>query len=58
MLGGMFSESGFSWLQDAKGDVVSDSSPAASWAGGGRLGRKKEWRRVGRKVAMETGFNE
>lgn len=58
LLGGMFSESGFSWLQDSKGDVVSDPIPARSWAGGGRPGRKKEWRRVGRKVAMGMGFSE
>lgn len=37
----MFSESGFSWLQGAKGDVVSDSSPAWGWVEGGRLGRRK-----------------
>lgn len=58
LLGGMFSESGFSWLQDSKGDVVGDPSPAQSWAGGGRPGRKKEWRRVGRKIAMGMRFSE
>lgn len=40
LLGGIFSESGFSWLQGAKGDVVSDCSPAWSLVGGGRLGRR------------------